>query len=231
MNYKFKLEKEASVEGIGDIFYGEARFNAARNLFKKNNLQWIAARDLAGARILTGANSSLCRRGSLVREGNLSIPKRHSSTDKVKRLLLRTPIIVLDLDGIVSASPIYGGEINIDKKYAELQEQAGEDYDNPVFELKSTQPIPTNRLSEEALPIWLFGDKAQEYGALLEEEGVNEIFLGFDTADYINKYNHVYVCQLYMNDFRKVHCSEILGISTRCESTCPVRGIHYYGKK
>ncbi len=220
----YELTKEASVGGIGDIFYVSAPFDAAMKLFKKNGLQLSIGKDLAGARTLSDVKSSLCQNGSRIREGPLYIPKKYSSTDNARILLLRESLVIPNADRATNEHRKCD-EFCVAKKYAELQEQAGEGYESSVFELKSTKSIPTNRFSDEALPIWLFGANAKVYGDFLKEHKINEMPLWFNDADYINNQSKPYANQLWLAWFGDN--SALLGDSRSLNGNGRARGVRY----
>ncbi len=139
-----KIQLEGTAPEIGNIAYVERPFDQATEDLKVEGFTNISARDLAAARIALGYNHSMSQMGSYVKEGDLYIPQNLSSTGKTKVLFLRDSLVLQNSSAATNAHR-NRVEYFVDKKSAELQEQAGTGYESPVFEFPSNISVPTNR--------------------------------------------------------------------------------------
>lgn len=200
-----KLEREANVEGLGEVHKVYAPFDQALIALRQKGIKYpISGRDLAFARIQTGERSSLSINGNRIREGCLSAPKSPVLFAR------NSPILTKQASKDATQSHRSYQEYFFD--IAKYKEQAFQDknkepeqrrvliYQRTKFNI-STEGyfnIPTDRFSEEELPLWLFRDQAENYGQFLRDAGIREIPVRLSDLDYIDKQKSPFARQLWL---------------------------------
>jgi hypothetical protein len=193
MNYELKLE--GNVKGVGNIHYVEAPFDQEMKLFEDNDLKLISGKQLAVARMQHGAQSSFSQNGSWIKEGDLYLPA--SLAGKAAIILLKDSLILDNPEAAVNAHG-QGKEYLVNKDKAnEILEKAQKGNKRYLL-LQSTAKIPTDRFGEEAVPVFLFGKGAKDYGLFLGEKGIKAMPLSFDSDEQINKQSSAYANQLWL---------------------------------
>lgn len=167
---------EAEVKGLGIIHRVEEPFDEALKTIKGAGAVPITARDLAYARMREGDDSSLCTRGSYIKEGVVYIPS--------KALLIRnSPLLNQKLAQEAVQVHRKSNEFHVnDKLTKKYQEQAEADKNKfpekkriLIISKRGTFEIPTNRFKDEELTLWLFEDLAEDYGDFLKNNKINRM--------------------------------------------------------
>jgi len=186
---KPQLEIEAEVQDLGIVKYVEVPFDEGAEALGADN--FISGRNLAFARIQQGENHSLSKNGSYIREGDILIPR--------EGIVLVRFSYALTSPSKATEAHRQGKEFFITKKRAsDYLELAKDPRDNTAFLLTDITPVPTNRFGEDARTIWLFQDKAIDYGEFLDNEGISVMPLSFNSQDYINEQGKPYANQLWL---------------------------------
>ena len=183
----YNLTKEATIEGLGNIFYVSAPIDISAKLLNK---KFISARDLAFARIQAGAENSLCQNGSHVKEGDIYLPNHNN-----KIILVRNSA-VLKAPKKAADAHRNGSEFFITEKEAEKYASQKDS-----FVIEDFSPVPTNRFGEDERTVWLFGDQAQNYGQLLNDNKISAMPFSFDGANHITNQKKPYANQLWLGGF------------------------------
>lgn len=186
----YKLKEEATIEGLGTIYYVNSPFDIASALIKGIKAQHISARYLAYSRIKEGRKSSLCQYGSYVKEGVLYIPKQKD------RILLVDNSLVLRNPEKAVEDHHQCKEFFIDKNINDLLEELKRK--DEIFVLKNLEAIPTNRFGEDERTVWLFQDYAKNYGDFLRDEKTSAITLDFESSSSIDSHTGHYANQLWV---------------------------------
>lgn len=202
--------KEAHIDGLGTIFCCEhPDFKSSLEAIMKECDEVISLRDLAYARIKQGKFGILTFNDSFVCEGSLFIPKNEN-----KRILLRESLVLKNPGD-------YGCyEVAIDEYYLPENfnvevylEQIGKDN---YLVLKDTSRVPADRFGEDERAVWLYQDKAKDYGLFLEgmaemvlitrgldqgyEKSIPELIIGMHTGrdEYIDTQPRPFADQLWL---------------------------------
>jgi hypothetical protein len=200
-----KIKCVGYFEGLGAVSYLRAPFDEEMRLFKKYSQKLISERQVAVARMgLPRADHYLSLFGSWTMTGDLYIPKHLAGKETI--VLLKNSLVLEDPDGATNAHRKEQEYLVDNDKAMDILEKAKKGSDNYLM-LQSTKSIPTNRFGEEAVPAFLFGDKASNYGLWLRakkkgriENGgiIKKMPLKFDSAGYINKQAGAYANQLWL---------------------------------
>ena len=185
---------EAEISGLGNVYRIEVPFDKAVESLESVKASVISARDLAYARITEGTQSSLSKYGSYIQEGDIYIPSQGI-------FLVRNPLL-LQLELAEEAVQAHNNkEYLISEAIAdEYKEKASDSPEAEVFCLRNLERIQTNRFGEDKRTLWLFQDKAQEYGEFLKEYKITEMPLWFDSQEHINNQESPYANQLWLHD-------------------------------
>ena len=187
-----KVEFEAKIEGLGEIYKVYAPFDKALEALKSRKAKIITSRDLAYARIQEGSRSDSSTYGSYVKEGDIYIPNQ-------KGVILTRNSLVLKSPKQATQAHKKNKKFYIDKKQAmKYLEKAKHQKDNSAILLTDFNSIPTNRFGDDKLTVWLFQDQAKDYGLFLKENGINERPLHFNDQNYI-KQKSPYADQLWLD--------------------------------
>ena len=200
---EYTIQKEATVDNLGEIFYVEAPFDEALKALKKQKINHpITARDLAYARIQEGKHSSLSTNDSYVKEGSLFIPKSEN-----KHYLVRNSFVLEDAAKAVDQHRHYQ-EYFLDKKIVDdyIQKQSKS---NALFIVKDIFPIPTYCFDQEAITNWFFQDQAKDYGLFLKDVGIKQLSFYVNRDDYIDEQKAPFANQLWLRALDFV--SNVLG--------------------
>ncbi len=187
---------EASIKGLGSVFYAEKPYDEALAMLKP--AKPITLRDLAYARIKEGYNSSLSGKGSYVKQGIIYIKKEN-------------PLFVFDspiISSAVEATENHrkGEEFtNFDvKKYLEIAEEDKKKHPSKrrvlISATTKSYSIPTNRFNEDEIALLAFKDISQEYGDFLRNSRfkINEMRVCFVNNEYVNEQTKPFERQLWL---------------------------------
>lgn len=202
-----EVKIESTIKGLGSILYCDEAFDDALEALNSKGASIISASDLAYARIQRGANHSLSKNGSYVKEGILYLP--YSDT---KRVLLRNSLVLLhpfsafsyhdineeyfikddlNVNAFLEHTP-FGSEFNVNTF---LRSVHADDH----FDLDDLSPIPTDRFGEDARTVWLFGKNAKDYGLFLQDKGkTKQIEFHTNNDTYIKSQKQEYANQLWL---------------------------------
>lgn len=200
-----KIKCVGYFEGLGAVSYVKDSFDEEMRLFKKYHQKLISERQVAIARMgLHSTDHYLSLFGSWTIMGDLYIPKHLAGKEAI--ILLRNSLVLEDAEGATNAHRKRHEYLVDNDKAMDILEKAKKGSDNYLI-LQSTKSIPTNRFGEEAVPIFLFGDKARDYGLWLraKKKGrienwgiIKKMPLKFNSAGYINKQAGAYANQLWL---------------------------------
>ena len=193
----YQLTQEAVIEGKS-IEYVDAPFDKGHRLITSRNGKIITGRDLAHARIQTGAKHSLSKNGSYIREGIL-----YSQENP----LLLSVSSILENAGKTTRAHQEDEACFPDAKIVEnCRSQAEKDrkkdpQDRRVLILAQTEnfEIPTNRFNEEEVTLWLFKDQAKAYGDYLKANDIEAMPVWLAGKSYTNDQKKPFERQLWLH--------------------------------
>lgn len=195
-----------------DSAYSQLPFDEAKTELEQAGYRVISLEENAQLRIDEGKDAYASRNGNWVREDFLYVPKR----DKVI-FTKNSPIMKHPKEATQAHRE--GEEFYVDNQEVE------EALESAIEVSYSQKPIPTNRFGESEIAVFAFGDekKAQEYGAFLEEAGINEMPLWIVDQAYVDKEELPFARKLWFWDL--VNGSDLNGYSRLLHYNNRVRGV------
>ena len=196
-----KPELEAKVEGLGEIYRLNIPFDQALESLKEFGIKTpTSARELAYSRIKEGRMSSLSSNGSYTREGFLYLK------DEPILLALNSPLLDLELARQAVEANKKGNYFLSDSKiYIEQKEIAENDKSKKpeqrsvlILPKRENYNIPITAFNEDELTLFLFKDKAEDYGMFLRENKINEIPVLLVDKNYVDSQEQSVLTQLWL---------------------------------
>lgn len=164
---------------------GYVRFDKALAELQKNGYKLISLSQNAELRIQQGKDHNVSTDGNWVKEGVLYIP------EKGRFITRYSP--VLD-------NPRKAIRAHIkNEQYFVSDDQIGIAMRDSIQIPYDVNEIPTDRFSEDPIPIFCFGKNAKDYGLFLKDAGISNMPLCFNEEDYVQKQGKSYANQLWFS--------------------------------
>lgn len=170
-----------------------ASFDKALTELKAHGLEVVSLPQNAELRIQEGADSYVSQNGNYVREGVIYIP------NKGRYLIRNSPLLQLELVQEAVKAHRQEREYSIQKALAkEYEDKSSQDPNSEVFHLTDLRAIPTNNFDKDKRALWIFQDKAEDYGKFLYDADIKEMHLCFNEEGYINSQENPFANQLWL---------------------------------
>lgn len=168
---------------ISDIY--EAPFDKAKKAIELRGYEIISLEDNARLRIQEGKDSSASQDGNRTREGVIYVPNEGVFLTK------NSPI----MDNAEEATACHR---NLEEFY--LNDEQVEKSLMDAINI-STKRIPANRLKDDEITVYVFGDVAEQYGMFLEETGIMEVSgrkeIAIDALQFVELQDRPFARQVY----------------------------------
>lgn len=164
--------------------YIDAPFDEGKGILEKNGYEVITAKDNARLRIEQGKEAKVSTWGNFVKEGVIYLPGNGAFVTRGS--------LVMANSKVATDAHRKGGEFYITPEQAEII--LGDSVKVPY----GVTHVPTDKLGENEVAVFLFGEFAQKYGAFLDEAGIKRMPLRFNAEDYVNQQTRPYTNQVWL---------------------------------
>lgn len=205
-----KIIRDVKVKEIQSA-YVHAPFNEAEAQLEKARYAIITPEEFVLLRIARGAKHSVSLNGAYTSMGVVLIPQKG-------RYLTNLSLVMED--------PVGATQAHRNRKEFAVSSEAVERAlaSGSVVIPYNQSAIPTNRLGEDAISVFVLGKSAKTYGEFLAEAGVNELPLWFNDEKYIDSQKSAFANQVWLRRLDDGNRSGLYGYGIlNCGSA--VRGV------
>jgi hypothetical protein len=167
--------------------YVVAPFDQAFKELSAEGYKLISLQQNARLRIEQGKDAVVSRKGNWVREGAIYIPG-------ASHVLFVRESPVLEMPEQATQAHRQGKEVYITSGQLVKAEQSS------IKIPYGQKNIPTERFKDEALPVWAFGDKAEDYGNFLREADIIKVNFLLICKGFVDKQTGPFSYQIWFED-------------------------------